>query len=54
MIDDSSLYRVHFLNQYAKIPKDILDTLNSRYSKEYEDVRYCVGLVITNLLERYN
>ena len=51
MADDSSLYRVHFLNQYAKIPKDILDTLNSRYSKEYEGVRYCIGLVITNLLE---
>jgi len=50
MIDDSSKYRANFLNQYAKIPNKILETLESRYSEEYESVRHCVGLIIVNLL----
>ena len=50
MIDDSSKYRANFLNQYTKIPNKILETLNSRYSEEYEGVRHCIGLIIVNLL----
>lgn len=51
IMDASSKYRVHFLNQYAKIPKEILETLNSLYPMEYESVRHCIGLIIVNLLE---
>jgi hypothetical protein len=48
---DSSQYRVHFLNQYAKIPENILEKLNSLYPTRYESVRHCLGLIIVNLLE---
>ena len=51
MNDDSSQYRVRFLNQYVKIPKKILETLNSLYPTEYESVRHCIGLIIVNLLK---
>jgi hypothetical protein len=51
MGDNSSQYRVHFLNQYAKIPKNILEKLNSLYPTRYESVRHCIGLIIVNLLE---
>lgn len=51
MINDTSQYRVHFLNQYAKIPKKISETLDSLYPTRYESVRHCIGLIIVNLLE---
>lgn len=51
MTDDSSQYRIHFLNQYAKVPKNIAEKLDSLYSIEYEGVRHCIGLIIVNLLE---
>ena len=51
MNDDSSQYRVHFLNQYAKIPEKISEKLNSLYPTRYESVRHCIGLIIVNLLE---
>ncbi len=51
MNDDSSQYPVNFLNQYAKIPKDISDKLNLLYPTKYESVKHCIGLIIVNLLE---
>lgn len=51
MNDDLSKYGVRFINQYAKIPEKISETLNSLYSTEYEGVRHCLGLIIVNLLE---
>ena len=51
MIDDLSQYRVHFLNQYAKLPKNISEKLNSLYPTKYESVRHCIGLIIVNLFE---
>lgn len=51
MPTDSSQYRVNFLNQYAKIPEEILSKLDTLYPTEYEGVRHCIGLLIVNLLE---
>lgn len=47
----NDIYDIEFLNQYVKIPKRISEALYMKYPGEYESVRYCLGLVIVNLLE---
>lgn len=47
---DSSKYRVHFLNQYVRIPEKVSDALQALYPAKYEGVRHCIALIIINLL----
>ena len=34
-----------------KIPKEVSDKLDTLYPGKYKDVRYCLGLIIVNLLK---
>lgn len=44
-------YIANFLNQYVRIPDNILEKLSMLYPTEYEGVRHCLGLIIVNLLK---
>ena len=44
-------YYYRFINQFIKIPKSILDKVNTDYSTQKIGVRYCVGLILTNLIK---
>jgi hypothetical protein len=50
MTEDTPYYSCPFLNQYLKIPKDILDKINIDNPQESESVCHCIGLIVVNLL----
>lgn len=50
MPEDTSLYEHRFLNQYVKIPKYVSDRVNAEYPLESDSIRYCIGLIVINLL----
>ncbi|MFC1968100.1 hypothetical protein ACFLVX_01750 [Chloroflexota bacterium] len=50
MVEHKSQYRCPFLNQYLKIPKNILDRINAAHPMESESIRHCLGLIVVNLL----
>lgn len=43
-------YPHRFINQYARIPRDISVRLDRQFSAEYPGVRHCLGLIVTNLI----
>lgn len=43
-------YRQRFINQYAKIPQNISTRIETEYVAEYEGVRHCLSLILTNML----
>ncbi|MFC2018681.1 hypothetical protein ACFLU4_01825 [Chloroflexota bacterium] len=45
-----SQYPRRFINQYAKIPPQVSAKVEAECGAEYEGVRHCLGLIITNLL----
>jgi len=47
----NSEYSANFLNQYVRIPDNVVDKLRSLYPTEYDDIRHCLGLIIVNLLK---
>ncbi|MFC1909640.1 hypothetical protein ACFLXD_07375, partial [Chloroflexota bacterium] len=42
-------YYYHFINQFIKIPKSVSDKVNADYNDQKTSVRYCIGLILTNL-----
>ncbi|MFC2033771.1 hypothetical protein ACFLUB_04585, partial [Chloroflexota bacterium] len=46
----ASQYPHRFINQYTRIPGEVSDRLDTEFGGEYEGVRHCLGLIITNLL----
>lgn len=50
MAEETSYYSCPFLNQYLKIPKDVLDKIYEDYPLESESVCHCIGLIVVNLL----
>jgi len=45
-------YNYPFVNQYIKIPKEVSDKVELLYPKEKIKVKYCISMIITNLLAR--
>jgi hypothetical protein len=45
-------YYYPFINQYIKIPDSIMDKVNNDYSTKKAGVRYCIALILTNLIKR--
>lgn len=43
-------YYYRFINQFIKIPKSVSDKVNTDHSDQNIGVRYCIGLILTNLL----
>ena len=50
MAQEKPRYSCPFINQYVKIPRQIMDKVNADFAAEYEGVRHCVGLIVANLL----
>ena len=44
-------YYYRFINQFVKIPKFVSDKINADYGDKKAGVRYCIGLIIANLLK---
>ncbi|MBA7660542.1 hypothetical protein ES703_68544 [subsurface metagenome] len=45
-------YPHRFINQYARIPRQVANRLDTEFAGEYPGVRHCLGLIATNLLTR--
>lgn len=45
-----SQYPHRFINQYARIPRQVAVRVQSEFAGEYPGVRHCLGLIVTNLL----
>lgn len=45
-----SQYPNKFINQYARVPEEISIRLDAEFGGEYEGVRHCLGLILTNML----
>jgi len=50
MTEDASFYSCLFLNQYLKIPIDILDKIHIDNPLESDSICHCIGLIVVNLL----
>jgi len=45
-------YNSEFMNQYLDIPEFISNAVDDIYTSEKDGTRYCIKLIITNLLQK--
>lgn len=50
MPDKSTHYSFPFFNQHVKVPERVKVKVYASHASEYDDVRHCIGLIVTNLL----
>lgn len=43
-------YPHRFINQYARIPRQVVERLEAEFGAEYPGVRHCLGLILANML----
>lgn len=50
MAEKSSHYSCPFFNQHVRVPQRVRVKVDAEHAGDYEDVRHCIGLIVTNLL----